>query len=218
MTIANVTDLTQRCQDWLFGRADIAARVPDFITLFEAKANRALKVRQMESRVVTTVDLALMEPEFLTLPADFHSMRQVRLLNPTTPPGKPRLRFAAGGALDDLRTRYPTAGQPIYFGLFSDQLELVPTPNFAYRIEMIYRTYIPPLGAVNATNWLLSLAPDAYLYGTLMEAAPYLHDDERIGTWSAGVSAAFQGLNDLNQEALYNAGPLVMRRKGSSYS
>jgi hypothetical protein len=51
-----------------------------------------------------------------------------------------------------------------------------------------------------------------------MEAAPYLHDDDRVQIWSSGVSSAFDSLNKLSDEATYNAGPLVVRRKSSGYS
>jgi hypothetical protein len=82
---------------------------------------------------------------------------------------------------------------------------------------MIYRANLPPLSAANESNWLLAFAPDAYLYGVLMEAAPYLADDDRIGVWAAGVQSAFADLNALNDTAEFNAGPLVIRRKGSAY-
>lgn len=217
MTIASYTDLVQRCQDWLFGRTGIAARVPDFITLFEAKANRNLMTRQMETRVKATLDPLSPEPEFVALPGDFQTMRRVRLLN-STASTKPRLKFATGAQIDDLREKQvPGTGAPIWFSLFGSEMELCPTPDQAYVVEMVYRMTIPPLGNVNATNWLLQSAPDAYLYGTLMEAAPYLYEDERISTWSAGVSSAFADLNKQSDEALYNAGPLVMRRKGRAY-
>lgn len=222
MTIASNTDLVQRVQDWLFGRSDLAARVPDFITLFEAKANRNLMCRQMESRAIAVTDPNASEPQYLALPADFQTMRRVRLINTLNPqigggPDKPRLKFATGAQIDDLREMNLAPGPPIWFALFGQELELCPTPAAAYSVEMVYRAYIPALGTTNATNWLLQIAPDAYLYGSLMEAAPYLHEDDRIATWSAGVSSAFADLNKLSDEALFNAGPLTIRRKGRGY-
>jgi hypothetical protein len=222
--LSTYTDLVQKCQDWLFGRADIAPQVPTFIRLFEAKANRKLLCRQMEARTITTVNPNDTEAEFLDLPSDFQTMRRVRLVGAVNG-RKPRLKFATGAQLDDLRDKNPSPGQPIWFSIFGDELELCPTPNAVVQVEMVYRVYIPPLGGVDAdtglsidTNWLLTLAPDTYLYGALMEAAPYLHDDERIPVWASGVQAALQDLNILSDEATYNAGPLVMRRNASGYS
>ena len=62
-----------------------------------------------------------------------------------------------------------------------------------------------------ASNWLLACAPDAYLYGALLESAPYIKDDERIAVWTAGLVSVIDGLNGLNALASFNAGPLEMR-------
>ncbi len=216
MTIASQSDLVAAVSNWLFGRTDLAARVPDFITLFEAKANRLLRCRQMETRAVATLNINANEPEFLPLPTDYQMMRRVRLINTYNTTGstavkKPRLRFATNAQMDDLRAEEPNPGAPIWFTVFGSELEFLPTPDEPYQVEMIYRALIPPLSA-NTTNWLLKFAPDTYLYGVLMEAAPYLHEDERIAVWSQGLSTAIQQLNDLSEEATYNAGPLTQRR------
>jgi hypothetical protein len=215
--IVTYDDLVQRCQDWLFGRADIAAQVPTFIRLFEAKANRKLLCRQMETRAYATFDLTVADPEFLGLPIDFQTMRRIRLITKT---GKPKVKFAAGAQLDDLREKNSsgTPGPPVWFSIFGIEIEFFPVPDQAYKLEMVYRVNLPPLSSAQQINWLITLAPDAYLYGTLMEAAPYLHDDERIPVWASGVQAAFTDLNDLSQESTYNAGPLTMRRKSRGYS
>lgn len=43
---------------------------------------------------------------------------------------------------------------------------------------------VTSLSVSNTTNWLLTNHPDVYLYGTLLEAQPYLMDDARIATWA----------------------------------
>jgi hypothetical protein len=224
MALQTVSDLTSAVQDWLFDRADLAARVPDFITMFEAKANRSLKCRQMEVRAVATIDPTIdLTPDFVDLPSDFQTMRRVRMLNGASPK-QYRLRFVTGAQIDDFREKNPDPGQPVWFSILSDEMEVWPVPATSFQLEMVYRAYIPALSSIDAsnrvvtTNWLLALAPDAYLYGALMEAAPYLHDDDRIQVWSSGVTAAIQALNDLSDDALFNAGPLVMHRKARGYS
>ena len=68
---------------------------------------------------------------------------------------------------------------------------------------------------MNAANWLLTMAPDLYLYGALMEAAPYLKEDGRIQTWAAGLSNALASLNQLSRTAVtFDAGPTRMRFSG----
>lgn len=104
-------------------------------------------------------------------------------------------------------------GQPQFFTIFGSEIELGPTPDQNYTIEMVYRQNIPAL-ASNSTNWLLSLAPDLYLYGALLESAPYIKEDARIQVWGLGLKTALDSLNELGQMSTYNAGPLEMRVSG----
>lgn len=203
---AAVTEYLARNQD-----ATLIARIPTFIQLAEAKFNRQLFVRQMEQRSTALVDTASSEPEFISLPSDFQSMRRVRLSSVT---GKPCLEFKSGTQIDEYRFgNSDVAGQPRYFTVFGDEIEFAPTPDAAYTIEMIYRKNIPPL-AGNDTNWLLALAPDLYLYGALLESAPYIKEDGRIQTWGLGFAAALNELNNLGLTSTFNAGPMTVRVSG----
>lgn len=202
-----ITEYLARDQD-----TTLIARIPTFVQLFEAKANRELFVRQMEERSTTTVDTSSDEPEFISLPDDFQSMRRIRLSSVS---GKPHLDFKSGVQLDEFRTfSADVAGRPIYFTIIGSELELAPTPDQDYTIEMVYRKNIPALSASNTTNWLLTLAPDLYLYGALLETAPYMKEDERIQTWALGLKTALDSLNGLGMTSAFNAGPMSMRITG----
>ncbi len=214
MSLDTYTNLQNEVKSWLFDRDDLAAKTPTFIRMFEAKANRLLKCRQMEKRAVATIDLSADEPEFIALPLFFHSMRRVRLKSVI---GTPNLMFAVPAQMDMFRERDNTPGTPTHFTVFGDEMELYPTPTSADVLEMIYRRYIEPLSDSNPTNWLLETAPDLYLYGALLESAPYLHEDERIPVWASAVGSGFEQLNKLSEEATYNAGPLVIRRRRGGY-
>ena len=201
-----VTEYLARDQD-----TTLIARIPSFIQLAEAKFNRQLFVRQMEQRSGAVVDLTSNEPEFIALPSDFQSMRRVRLSGVA---GKPQLEFRSGAQIDEFRFQTADiAAQPRYFTVFGNEIELAPTPDQAYAIEMVYRANIPPLASNNA-NWLLALAPDLYLYGALLESAPYIKEDARIATWVTGLVAAMNDLNNLGLTATFNAGPMTVRVSG----
>lgn len=201
-----VTEYLARDQD-----ATLIARIPSFIQLAEAKFNRQLFVRQMEQRATAVVNLASSEPEFISLPSDFQSMRRVRLASVT---GKPCLEFKSGTQIDEYRFGISNvADRPRYFTVFGNELELAPTPNAAYTVEMVYRQSIPAL-VPNSTNWLLALAPDLYLYGVLLETAPYIKEDARIQTWALGLSSALSDLNNLGLTSTFNAGPMTVRVSG----
>lgn len=203
---AAVTEYLARDQD-----TTLIARIPTFIQLAEAKFNREIYVRQMETRATALIDTGASEPEFISLPADFQSMRRVRLSGVS---GKPHLDFKSGTQLDEFRTsRGNAVGRPQFFTIFGDEIELAPTPDDNYTLEMVYRQKIPDL-ATNSTNWLLTLAPDLYLYGALLESAPYIKEDGRIQTWALGFSTALDGLNRLGLTSTFNAGPMAVRSSG----
>jgi hypothetical protein len=213
MAISTYTELLSAGSNWLGGRTDLTSRFPEFVTLCEAKLNRELFVRQMEARSTTSVDTSDDEPEFLSLPSDFQSMRRIRISSVT---GKPYLEFKSGTQMDEYRFQTSNvSAQPRYFTIFGDEIELVPTPDADYTIEMVYRKNIPAL-ATNSTNWLLTLAPDAYLYGMLLESAPYIKEDERIQVWAAGFSNAIESLNRLGLTSTFNSGPMIVRTSGQT--
>jgi hypothetical protein len=204
-----VTEYLARDQD-----VTLIARIPTFIQLAEAKFNRQLFVRQMEQRSTAVVNTASSEPEFISLPSDFQSMRRVRLSSVT---GKPCLEFKSGTQMDEYRfATADVAAQPRYFTVFGDEIELAPTPDAAYTVEMVYRQNIPSL-ASNGTNWLLTLAPDLYLYGALLESAPYIKEDARIQTWGLGLTASLGDLNNLGLTSTFNAGPMTVRPSGKMW-
>jgi hypothetical protein len=207
MAINTFATLVSAATEWLAREEDttLVARIPDFITLFEAKVNRTLFVTQMEQRSHTTVDTTDDEPEFITLPTDFQTMRRIRLSSVT---GKPPLQFSTQSQIDAMRYDCDNVtGQPTNYVIIGDELELFPTPNEDYTVEMVYRANISALTASNTTNWLLTLAPDFYLYGVLMEAAPYTQNDARIQTWGLGFATARDELNNLGHRQSYDAGP-----------
>lgn len=210
MAIATYTQLTTSIEDWL-ERADLTTRVPDFVALAEAKFNRALFVPQMEGRSITSVDITSTDPEFISLPVDFQSMRRFRIKSIT---GKPCLEFKSGAQMDEYRFGISNvSGCPRYFTVMGTEIELAPTPDANYVLEMVYRRTVPPL-ASNANNWLLLMAPDLYMYGSLCEAAPFLSDDPRLAIWMNSFQAALDSLNRLAITSAFNAGPMRITASG----
>ena len=211
MSVATYTDLKAKIAEYL-ARDDLTNAIPDFITFAEAKFNRELFVRQMEVRATTTIDVNSSEPEFISLPDDFQSMRRVRV---SSVDGKPQLSFMSVVQMDEYRSRTgDVSSQPGYFSIFGTEMELAPTPDDSYTIEMIYRANVPALSATNPDNWLLLQAPDLYVYGALLESAPYMKEDARIQVWGSGFTTALDGLNRLGLTSTFNAGPMVMRTSG----
>lgn len=73
---------------------------------------------------------------------------------------------------------------------------LAPTPAAAQTLEVLYYEQPRFLDDEYQTNWLTEYAPDLLLYGTLLEAAPFLKNDQRLATWQALFDRAAQSLSN----------------------
>lgn len=73
-----------------------------------------------------------------------------------------------------------TQGQPLYYSDYDYEHWFVgPTPDQDYFFEVLYYERISPLSSDNQTNWLTQNAPNAMLFGTLLQAMPFLKNDQR---------------------------------------
>lgn len=72
---------------------------------------------------------------------------------------------------------------------------IAPTPASAQTLEILYYEQPRFLDDEYQDNWLTEYAPDLLLYGTLLEAQPFLKNDQRIATWQAMFDRAAQALS-----------------------
>jgi hypothetical protein len=75
-----------------------------------------------------------------------------------------------------------------------DNWLVAPTPDLPYDFEVLYYERVQPLDSTNQTNWFTQYAPQALLYGSLLQAMPFLKNDERTPMWQAQYSAIMQTL------------------------
>lgn len=192
MALANYTDLQASVADFL-NRADLTNVIPDFITLTEADLNRSLRVREMSVRTRAPIS-----EQYVKLPVDFLGMRNIELVtNPVTP-----LEYRNMQNLDLYRASDAT-GKPVYYSITQNNIEFAPVPDAEYTLEIVYYQKIPAL-ADNATNWLLDTHPDVYLYGSLMQSAPYLQADERIGIWAGKYNQIKEQITASDEKAKFS--------------
>ena len=79
---------------------------------------------------------------------------------------------------------------------------VAPTPDAAYSFEVLYYQRLQPLDSANQTNWMTEYAPQALLYGSLLQAMPFLKNDERIPMWQVQYQAIMQTLKAEDQQRL----------------
>ena len=203
MALDTFAGLKATIADYL-NRDDLTAIIPSFITIAEAKFNRKLRTRQMIKRANGQIESA-----FFAYPSDWLQAKEFQLnTNPIV-----RLQFVTEAYGDELKAnRYVSVGQPAYYTITGTQLEFIPTPDSTYSAELTYYAKIPALSDANTSNWLLAYAPDLYLYGALLEAAPYLKDDERLAVWSQMYISSLGDIEVADQRASVSSTPLVRAR------
>jgi len=73
-----------------------------------------------------------------------------------------------------------------------------PTPTLAYPYEVLYYERVQPLDTSNQSNWFTQYAPQALLYGTLLQAMPFLKNDERMPMWQSNYDRIIEVLKTEN--------------------
>lgn len=202
-TITNYSTLISTVADYL-NRQDLTAQIPTFIQFAEADMNTRLRTREMIVRATTTND-----DEFVRLPLDFLEGINLQIVG-----GKSPLRFITLDEADMINAAQGYTA-PTFYSLMNGAIELVPPPatGVDVEIEMVYYGKITSLSDSNTTNWLLTKAPDVYLYGALTHAAPFLMDDQRISVFGSFYSQRIEALNDESQKSLHSGSPLVARTR-----
>jgi hypothetical protein len=195
-TYAGMQDAIAR---WL-RRTDLTSAIPDFISLAETRFNRELRLRAMETVVSGTLSTAT-----LSVPSDMIELERL-VLYPTNReveleyfPPKNMQKYAGMSAL------------PFAFTTINQQIYVGPAPDSAYAYSLFYIAKIPPLSASLTTNFLLTAAPDVYLYASLLEAAPYLKEDGRIALWEQAYNNSIAKVQHQDDQQQYPQGSLVIR-------
>ena len=206
MALSTYTELKDAVADWL-DRSDLTARIPDFIALAETRINRELRIRPMEVRSLMTTTAG---NQYFNLPGGYIQMRNIQLnTNPTTP-----LEYITPEMMDRLYGS-STTGKPRAYSLIGDEIQLAPIPDSAYYLEMAFYEKFTSLGdgtsGTVTSNWLTLNAPDILLYGALMEAEPFIKNDERIPVWLNGYSSAIDKLQRADSKDRHSGSAMRVR-------
>tara|TARA_R110002126_G_scaffold81892_2_gene201376 strand:+ start:117 stop:746 length:630 start_codon:yes stop_codon:yes gene_type:complete len=163
-------------------RTDTATldKIPTFIMLAEQII--ASQIKFLGNLTVNTSSMTLGDPVIIK-PARWHKTVSMNI----TVGGKRQPVFLR--KYEYLREYWPDATQqdvPKFYCDYDYSHWLVsPTPDDAYGFEVIYYERVQPLDSSNQTNWFTQYAPQAILYGTLLQAMPFLKNDERLPMWQS---------------------------------
>jgi hypothetical protein len=202
MSLANYTDLKVAMAAHL-NRSDLSSYLDDFIDIAESMHQRDIRIREM-----IVLDTLTVDARQVAVPAGVLEIISLRLM--TTP-----VTVLEELNLHEMnRWRQETTGRPVKFTIH-EEIEFDCDPAEDYGAEIIYYGAVTALGAGQASNAILAKAPDLYLYGSLMAAAPFLGNDERIQTWGTLYKSGVAALN-MRANSSRRVGPLVSRTAGSN--
>ena len=207
MAISNYSELQTAVANWL-DRDDLSARIPEFISLAEARFNRLLRLRSMESKqTASTVG----GQRNYNLPASYIQMRNFQLnTSPIT-----TLSYVTPEIYDRLWGG-STGGIPKFYTIVADEISLGPIPGSVITMEMLFYKRFDNLSASTTTNWLLTYAPDIYLYASMLEAEPFIMNDERVPLWATALERAITDMQEQDNKDRHSGSALrVMNTSGN---
>lgn len=200
----NFTGLRTSASDWLH-RSDLTnTDLGNFIFLAETEFNTEMRNRNMEAR--TTIGVT---SGYLPHPADWQEWKTIVLVQggdrfPLDPISEEVATMLYGQAGDDAMPRgYVVQNGRTY--IYPSQAVT------SYTYETVYYQGIPNLTGSATTNWLLNQYPNAYLFGTLLQAMGFESDDNRIPLWKSGRDEAIDKIEKASRRASYSGGTPQMR-------
>ena len=205
MAIDSYSTLQQAVLDWV-NNPEIEQTVATFITLAEAKFNRELRLRDMLTR-----SEAVSSNEFVAVPADFLENYSLEL-NMSGIASRQPLTYIGPLEAKSLKANKIT-GLARYYTIIDGAFEILPTSSSSVDLLLTYYARIPALSTSNTSNWLLVKAPDLYLYGTLLECAPYLKNQTDLPIWTTARNSIIEAMRMESERSMRPTTQLVARRR-----
>jgi hypothetical protein len=203
MAISTYNELLAAVENHL-DRSDLDDRIPEFISIAEARIARKLRIREME----TEADVASVSgARTAALPTGF---REVRRLYLNASP----VQFLEYISPQDYWRRFVSAqsGRPSCFTVEGTNFLFGPIPDAVYTAKCLY---YKALDAVSSSAHAVFTAnPDLYVYGALTAAEPYIKNDKRFALWKSLFNEI---LEELDTQSRKHHGPLRMRDDSNPY-
>ena len=163
---------------------DFIAQIPNLIAL--AESNIAAELKTFLQLTVVETTLATNQV-VLAKPARWRKTVSMKVN------GQPMLIRS-----QDYVAQYQSEsdnGKPLYYADYDyTNWAFAPKPDATYPVEIIYYSEIQPLDAQNQQNLFTAIAPQAMLYGTLVQAQGYLKALDKLPMWKGYYTDALAAL------------------------
>ena len=176
--VANIIDYSERDD------ADFIAAIPGLIALAESSIAAELKTYLQLTVVETTLAT---NQSILNKPARWRKTVSMKVN------GEPiTLRSQDYVALYQAES---ANGKPQFYAEYDySNWNFAPVPDTSYPVEIIYYSEIQPLDENNQQNLFTAVAPQAMLYGTLLQAQGFLKALDKLPIWKQYYTDALTAL------------------------
>ena len=181
-------------------RDDLTTFIPNFVQNAENKLYRTLNLRNEETALSVSVSSGVG-----AVPADFKALKFAYV------PDSPAI-LLKWVPLEEVYRDYPLRS-----GASTPQVISREGANFVFgpyakdfTLTGVYYAKHDPLRTTDP-NWYVTNAPEVLLYGSLLEAAPFIQDDARLPVWQQLYTDAVRSLRKENRNAEYSRGQLQQR-------
>jgi hypothetical protein len=194
-----------------FTLATLKSAVQDYCETAETTfvADLDTFIQEAEERILKNVELPVFRKNvtgnattdfpYLATPSDFLATYSLALIinSVYTYPLFKHVSF-----IRDYTPNASTTGPTKYYALFDDNTFLLgPTPasDYTYELHYKYRPASLTTTSGSSTTWLSDNAPDAMLYGTLVEAATFLKTPDEAAQYEQRFMMAISALKKLGE-------------------
>ena len=110
-----------------------------------------------------------------------------------------------------------STGVPRVYTMRAGYFLFGPVPSSVYNLEIDYYAKVAALTDSATTNDMLTNNPDVYLYGSLMEAEPFLMNDNRVGLWLQAFDKAISDIQLQDDKDSHSGTELRVMNTGGYY-
>lgn len=207
MSIATNAELETAIGNYL-ARSDLSTYIPDFVRGAETRIaygsadpfpSEPLRIRAME----TAADIAVTSGTG-ALPSGFIGFR--RLYWDSTPK-----RILEQTSPEDFYRKWTGSeqGHPSFYVIEGENIMV--GPEGSGTIKALYYKKFDAIATASPVTWLLTNAPHAYVYGALLEAAPFIRNDPRLQVWHGMFRSVINSLNKADRMDRWGGSALAVR-------
>lgn len=211
MSITNYSELQSAVSNYL-ARSDLTSYIPDFIVGAESRIHQgggepfmteALRIREME----TSTSIGFTAGPTQSLPSNFLEFRRLYV---SAQPNRKLEQLPPEEFWGSVPTNASAGGLAAFYTIEGSNITIGPSESIT--LNVVYYKQFDPVSTASAGGLtLLAKHPHVYVYGALMEAAPFLHNDERVQTWFSYYKSAVDGLNRTAVRGRWSGSTMAIR-------